>query len=46
MVSQAASRRNVTVVLQDSVAAQAMNHLHDTFFAREAKAPLARGLAS
>ena len=46
MVSQAASRRNVTVVLQDSVAAQAMNHLHDTFFARDAKAPLARGLAS
>ena len=27
MVSQAASRRNVTVVLQDGVAAQAMNHL-------------------
>jgi aspartate kinase len=46
MVSQAASRRNVTVVLQDSVAAQAMNHLHDTFFARDAKAPVARGLAS
>jgi aspartate kinase len=46
MVSQAASRRNVTVVLQDSVAAHAMNHLHDTFFAREAKAPVARGRAS
>ena len=46
MVSQAASRRNVTVVVQDSVAAQAMNHLHDTFFARDAKAPVARGLAS
>ena len=29
MVSQAASRRNVTVVLQDAVAAAAMNHLHD-----------------
>jgi aspartate kinase len=46
MVSQAASRRNVTVVLQDGVAAQAMNHLHDTFFAREAAAATARGLAS
>jgi len=46
MVSQAASRRNVTVVLQDSAAAQAMNHLHDTFFARDAKTPVARGLAS
>ena len=46
MVSQAASRRNVTVVLQDSVAAQAMNHLHDRFFARAAAAPPARGLAS
>jgi aspartate kinase len=43
MVSQAASRRNVTVVLQDAVAAQAMNHLHDTFFARD---KAARGLAS
>jgi aspartate kinase len=46
MVSQAASRRNVTVVLQDGVAAQAMNHLHDTFFARDAAAAAARGLAS
>ena len=46
MVSQAASRRNVTVVLQDAVAAQAMNHLHATFFAREAAASAARGLAS
>ena len=34
MVSQAASRRNVTVVLQDSVAGAAMNHLHERFFAR------------
>ena len=32
MVSQAASRRNVTVVVQDSIAAAAMAHLHDTFF--------------
>ena len=32
MVSQAASRRNVTVVLQDAAAAAAMVHLHDTFF--------------
>ena len=38
MVSQAASRRNVTVVLQDSVAAAAMNHLHETFFARDVAA--------
>ena len=35
MVSQAASRRNVTVVLQDAAAAAAMVHLHDTFFRRE-----------
>jgi len=46
MVSQAASRRNVTVVLQDGVAAQAMNHLHDKFFARDAATSGARGLAS
>ena len=47
MVSQAASRRNVTVVLQDSVAGAAMNHLHERFFAREA-APteVGTGLAS
>jgi aspartate kinase len=47
MVSQAASRRNVTVVLQDSVAGAAMNHLHDRFFAR-ATAPteVGHGLAS
>jgi aspartate kinase len=35
MVSQAASRRNVTVVLQDAAAAAAMAHLHETFFRRE-----------
>jgi aspartate kinase len=35
MVSQAASRRNVTVVLQDAAAAAAMVHLHDRFFPRE-----------
>jgi aspartate kinase len=35
MVSQAASRRNVTVVLQDAAAGAAMVHLHDTFFARQ-----------
>jgi aspartate kinase len=47
MVSQAASRRNVTVVLQDSVAAAAMNHLHDRFFARDvASTEVGRGLAS
>jgi aspartate kinase len=47
MVSQAASRRNVTVVLQDSEAAAAMNHLHERFFAREAApAEIGHGLAS
>jgi aspartate kinase len=47
MVSQAASRRNVTVVLQDSVAAAAMNHLHDRFFSREvAPTEVGHGLAS
>jgi aspartate kinase len=47
MVSQAASRRNVTVVLQDAVAAAAMVHLHDTFFGREAKpSAVAEGVAS
>jgi aspartate kinase len=47
MVSQAASRRNVTVVLQDAVAGAAMVHLHDTFFPREARtAPVAQGVAS
>ena len=47
MVSQAASRRNVTVVLQDSVAAAAMNHLHDRFFARDvAPTEIGHGLAS
>ena len=47
MVSQAASRRNVTVVLQDSEAAAAMNHLHERFFAREAApAEVGHGLAS
>ena len=39
MVSQAASRRNVTVVLQDSEAAAAMAHLHETFFRRELTGP-------
>jgi aspartate kinase len=33
MVSQAASRRNVTVVLRDADVAPAMARLHDTFFA-------------
>ena len=47
MVSQAASRRNVTVVLQDSIAAAAMVHLHDTFFRREpVETPVAEGVAS
>ncbi|CAN5882188.1 lysine-sensitive aspartokinase 3 [soil metagenome] len=46
MVSQAASRRNVTVVLQDSVAAAAMIHLHATFFARDAVTqPVHEGVA-
>jgi aspartate kinase len=35
MVSQAASRRNVTVVLHDAAAAAAMVHLHDRFFPHE-----------
>jgi aspartate kinase len=47
MVSQAASRRNVTVVLHDAAAAAAMVHLHDTFFPREVAPPtLAEGVAS
>ena len=47
MVSQAASRRNVTVVLQDAAAAAAMVHLHDTFFPRQTRtAPVAEGVAS
>jgi len=41
MVSQAASRRNVTVVLQDAAAAAAMVHLHAAFFARHVAAPAA-----
>jgi aspartate kinase len=44
MVSQAASRRNVTVVLQDSAAAAAMVHLHGIFFRREAA--VEEGIAS
>ncbi len=49
MVSQAASRRNVTVVLQDAMAAAAMVHLHGIFFEREIAAPapaVAEGVAS
>jgi aspartate kinase len=47
MVSQAASRRNVTVVLHDAAAAAAMIHLHDTFFSRAAAAAgSVRGRAS
>jgi aspartate kinase len=38
MVSQAASRRNVTVVLHDAVAAAAMVHLHGIFFRRDVEA--------
>jgi aspartate kinase len=41
MVSQAASRRNITVVLQDAAAAAAMVHLHDTFFPRDVRPPAA-----
>jgi hypothetical protein len=33
MVSQAASRRNVTVVLRDADVPAAMTRLHDLFFA-------------
>jgi hypothetical protein len=32
MVSQAASRRNLTMVLADSAAPDAMKHLHDELF--------------
>ena len=38
MVSQAASRRNVTVVLRDADVPAAMTRLHDLFFASEASA--------
>jgi len=41
MVSQAASRRNVTVVLQDDAAADAMVHLHEIFFGRLSPAAVA-----
>ena len=33
LVSQAASRRNITFVLRDADVPAAMNHLHDQFFA-------------
>ena len=33
LVSQAGSRRNITFVLRDADATQAMNHLHDELFA-------------
>ena len=47
MVSQAASRRNVTVVLQDAAAAQAMVHLHETFFRRASEpSEVPHGVAS
>ena len=39
MVSQAASRRNVTVVLRDADVPAAMTTLHDLFFAAEAPEP-------
>jgi aspartate kinase len=34
LVSQAASRRNITFVLRDADVAEAMNRLHDAFFGR------------
>ena len=34
LVSQAASRRNITFVLKDADAVNAMNLLHDQFFAQ------------
>ena len=47
MVSQAASRRNVTVVLQESAAAAAMVHLHERFLARQGvQSPVTQGAAS
>jgi hypothetical protein len=39
MVSQAASRRNVTVVLRDVDVPAAMTTLHDLFFAVRAEEP-------
>ena len=42
MVSQAASRRNVTVVVPDAVVGDAMSHLHERFLARNVAAGAAR----
>jgi aspartate kinase len=39
MVSQAASRRNVTVVIRDADVARAMSRLHEAWFAASAREP-------
>lgn len=43
MVSQAASRRNITVVLRDADVAAAMTRLHDIFFASSGRGRVAAG---
>jgi aspartate kinase len=42
MVSQAASRRNVTVVIRDADVARAMSRLHDAWFADPVTGPSMR----
>jgi aspartate kinase len=46
MVSQAASRRNLTVVLHERDLAEAMNHLHQTWFGEPAPALAAMGAST
>ena len=43
MLSQAASRRNLTLVLPEADLANAMTRLHDEFFVSEAPAASANG---
>ena len=43
MVSQAASRRNLTVVLRDADVAAAMTRLHDEFFVEQARPQAVQG---
>jgi aspartate kinase len=40
LVSQAASRRNITFVMRDADVTEAMNRLHDAFFASAPKTTL------
>ena len=46
LVSQAASRRNITFVMRDADVPQAMNRLHDKFFATVRDADLKVGTTS